>query len=306
MSGVGTPIEAGIQTSTTVAPEANTAPAVTPATEGAGDSPVTPVAAETETVTADAVGVSEEPEVEAENTSLPNGASNEEAADPVYLQHSEAVDKHLAETRAALDEVLGGGSPTPKVTKSETSGEDEESGKPAETNQELLSEFAKMRKSQRDENPDVANADSHMPDPKSLGMPTLYESLKAEFVKEGKDLKNKDVQRDLLDTYYYKQAELTLNAKDGKLPPEVRGNTEFMQIRDDVRKAIEAAGVDANTREIDKWALAMYLEAADKAKGKKKRNNLLITFLKGAVAATFGSAQSAARQSQPNLSGKQN
>jgi hypothetical protein len=256
--------------------------------------------------TESAVVENAEAPVEAAAENLPNDASSSETADPIYLQRSEAVDKHLEETRAALDEVLGGGTSAPKVARKEQSSDDEESGTPAEPNQNLFGEFAKMRKNQRDENPDVAKADSYTLDPKTLGMPTLYESLKAEAIKEGKDLKDKAVQRDLLDTYYYKQAELTLNAKDGKVPSEIRGSTEFMQIRDDIRKAIEAAGVDANTREIDKWALAMYLEAADKAKGKKKRNNLIMAFLKGAVAATFGVGQSTVRQSQPNLSGKQN
>jgi len=99
----------------------------------------------------------------------------------------------------------------------------------------------------------------------------MYLKLRDEFVKDGKDLKDKNVQRELLDRYYYRQAQSLMLAGEGKISGHIRASTEFMQARDRAKELMEKSGVQTTDREIDKWALAMYLELADKAKRRKKK-----------------------------------
>lgn len=274
MDGAGTPIEAGVTTPTPVMPEVNAAP--TPA------SPVVEAGAE---VAGETAGSASTIDTVPANSAV-TGEPDVNADEPV-LSEAEVAAK-LARVRQALgyDDKL-----------------DSDREKPQEPDQDLITEFAESRKNGRDEK--VDKADFYNPDPKYLETPSVYNDLRAEFVKEGKDLKDKAVQRELLDKYYYRQAQALLIAGEGKISGQIRAKVEFMKARDKAKELMEKAGIQTTDREIDKWALAMYLEEVDKAK-KKKKGSLLMVLLKGAVAATIGSGKATMDEAKPDLNLKGN
>jgi hypothetical protein len=272
MDGAGTPIEAGGTTS--VMPEANAAPTPAGSVVEAGAK----VAEET-------VGSAPTIDTAPANPAV-TGESDVDADEPP-LSEAEVAAK-LAQVRQALgyDDKL-----------------DSDREKPQEPDQDLITEFAEARKNSRDEK--VDKADFYNPDPKYLEIPVVYNDLRAEFVKEGKDLKDKSVQRELLDKYYYRQAQALLIEGEGKISGRIRASIEFMKARDKAKELLEKSGVQTTDREIDKWALAMYLEEVDKAK-KKKKGSVLMMLIKGAVAATVGSGKVVVDDSKPDLNLKGN
>jgi hypothetical protein len=130
----------------------------------------------------------------------------------------------------------------------------------------------------------------------------VYQSLLRDMANSGKDIGDKFVKREAQDAFYHRQADSIITAGKGRINPAIVNSPEYADARREAeglkQSRQDREGKEISPEELDRWALAIYLEKEAK---KRKKGKQLMTLAQTVVGFLIGGTQKAANASKPDF-----